>query len=193
MPVATTAFISRAPSICVPIPCAWAISATWFNVSSDHTVPPPRLAVCSTATSVCDGALRVGVQIPASKASTENWPPSPSSPITWAPAMAEVPPDSLVRICEDLCARIASPGWQCTAIEIWLHIVPLGRNTAASLPIIAAIRSHSALMVGSSPPCSSPVSAAIIASFMARVGRVWVSEYRLTRVGGMPGAGAVGA
>src|SRR5579875_1594483 len=74
----------------------------------------------------------------------------------------------------------------------WLHMVPEGRNTAASLPISAAMRSHSALMVGSSPCCSSPTSASIIAAFMAGLGRVWVSEYRLIRTGteGRKGGGA---
>jgi len=57
-----------------------------------------------------------------------------------------------------------------------LHMVPEGRNIAASLPSSAAMRSFSACTVGSSPCCSSPSSARIMASFMAGVGRVWVSE-----------------
>ncbi len=61
-------------------------------------------------------------------------------------------------------------------MAIWLHIVPLGRNTAASLPRKAAMRSHSAQIVGSRPACSSPTSAAIIAAFIAGLGRVCVSE-----------------
>ncbi len=74
----------------------------------------------------------------------------------------------------------------------WLHIVPVGRNIAASLPSIAAMRSHSALTVGSSPCCSSPTSASIIAAFMAAPGRVCVSENRLIRTGtaGRNGGGA---
>ena len=86
-------------------------------------------------------------------------------------------------MCEDSCASISSPGRQCVAIATWLHIVPDGRNTAASLPSSAAVRSHSAQTVGSEPICSSPTSASIIASFMARDGLVCVSEDRLTRTG----------
>ena len=57
-----------------------------------------------------------------------------------------------------------------------LHIVPDGRNTAASLPSSAAMRSQSAVTVGSVPACSSPTSARSIAWRIAGVGRVCVSE-----------------
>ena len=57
-----------------------------------------------------------------------------------------------------------------------MHMVPLGRNIAACLPISAATRSHRAFTVGSEPSWSSPTSAAIMASRMARVGLVCVSE-----------------
>src|SRR6185312_7748865 len=88
-------------------------------------------------------------------------------------------PPSLDRMCEDSCARISSPGRQCVAIATWLHIVPDGRNTAASFPSSAALRSHNSQMVGSEPICSSPTSA----SFMPRDGLVCVSDDRLTRIG----------
>ena len=78
-------------------------------------------------------------------------------------------------------------------MAIWLHIVPLGRNIAACLPSRAAMRSHSAHTVGSSPACSSPTSAAIIAAFIAGVGRVCVSENRFTRTGGSAESGRGGA
>ena len=64
--------------------------------------------------------------------------------------------------------------WSRKAIA--LHIVPLGRKTAASWPSRSATRSHSALTVGSANDCSSPTSASAIARRMAAVGRVWVSE-----------------
>src|SRR5690242_5347516 len=86
-------------------------------------------------------------------------------------------------MCEDSCARISSPGRQCVAMATWLHIVPDGRNTAASLPSSAALRSHSSQIVGSEPICSSPTSASIIASFIPRDGLVCVSDDRLTRTG----------
>src|SRR5262245_41093040 len=59
-----------------------------------------------------------------------------------------------------------------------LLCVPDGMNSAASLPSIDAIRSCSALTVGSSPNTSSPSGAAIIASRIAGVGRVTVSLRR---------------
>jgi hypothetical protein len=64
----------------------------------------------------------------------------------------------------------------CSRNAIALHIVPLGRNTAASKPSSSATRSQSALTVGSANDCSSPTSAFAIASRIAGVGRVWVSE-----------------
>ena len=57
-----------------------------------------------------------------------------------------------------------------------LHIVPLGRNTAASWPSRSATRSQSALTVGSRNDCSSPTSASAMARRIAGVGRVCVSE-----------------
>ena len=73
-------------------------------------------------------------------------------------------------------ARISSPRRHCTRMATSLHMVPEGMKTAASLPRRAAMRSQSSLVVGSAPDCSSPTSASIIASFMARDGLVWVSE-----------------
>ena len=67
-------------------------------------------------------------------------------------------------------------GPMCSRKLIALHIVPLGRNTAASWPSSSATRSHSAMTVGSSCLCSSPTSASAIALRIAGVGRVWVSE-----------------
>src|SRR5580704_11396142 len=72
-------------------------------------------------------------------------------------------------------------------------MVPDGRNTAASLPKSVAMRSQSSWIAGSSPCCSSPTSAAIIAAFMPGDGLVWVSEYRLTRKGGSAGSVRAGA
>ena len=63
-------------------------------------------------------------------------------------------------------------------MPIWLPIVPLVANIAASLPSIWAARASSSFMVGSSPYTSSPTSAAAIAARMARVGWVTVSLLR---------------
>ena len=70
----------------------------------------------------------------------------------------------------------SSPGRQCTAMAISLHMVPEGRNSAASMPSSSATRSHSASVVGHSSWRSSPTSASSIDSRIARVGRVCVSE-----------------
>ncbi len=56
--------------------------------------------------------------------------------------------------------------------------MPDGTNSPASKQSISASFSCSALTVGSSPYTSSPTSAASIASRIAAVGRVTVSERR---------------
>lgn len=55
-------------------------------------------------------------------------------------------------------------------------MVPLGTNTAASLPVAAAASASSAATVGSSPHTSSPTSAAAAAARISGVGSVNVSE-----------------
>ena len=94
-----------------------------------------------------------------------------------APEIAAGPPASAMIGC-DVRFRITSspPGPMWSRKAIALHIVPLGRKTAASWPSRSATRSHSALTVGSANDCSSPTSASAIARRMAAVGRVWVSE-----------------
>src|SRR4051812_44431742 len=69
----------------------------------------------------------------------------------------------------------------CSRKPMALHIVPEGRNTAASKPRSSATRSQSRFTVGSPKCCSSPTSASAIARRISGVGRVWVSEKRLTR------------
>jgi hypothetical protein len=51
--LATQAFNSRAPSMWVAKPLALAMSTIASSVDVVHTVPPPRLVVCSTQTRVC--------------------------------------------------------------------------------------------------------------------------------------------
>ena len=85
-------------------------------------------------------------------------------------------PPSLVRMWLVSCAITSSPARQWVRMATTLHMVPEGRNIAASLPSRAATRSQSACTVGSLPCCSSPTSARSIASRMAGVGRVCVSE-----------------
>ena len=50
-PEATTAFISRAPSMCSRSSCSFATSTTPRNCSSGHTRPPAMFVEFSTLTS----------------------------------------------------------------------------------------------------------------------------------------------
>jgi hypothetical protein len=125
-----------------------------------------------------------GVRSERSTCSAVKIPPSPSIGCTITPACAAGPPDSAMIGCEKRSTIISSPGRVCSRIAIWLHIVPVGRKSAASCPSSSATRSWSALTVGSRPSCSSPTSADAIARRMPSLGRVWVSEMRLTVTGG---------
>ena len=69
----------------------------------------------------------------------------------------------------------SSPGRQCTASAISLHMVPDGKKTAVSFCSRSATRRHSAFVVGSSPACSSPTSASAMAARIPALGRVRVS------------------
>ena len=106
-----------------------------------------------------------------------NIPRGVSSGCIIAPANAAGPPASAMIGCDVRC-RIASspPGRMCSRNAISLHIVPLGRKTAASMPSSAATRAQSSVTCGSSKRCSSPTSASAMALRMAEVGRVCVSE-----------------
>jgi hypothetical protein len=76
----------------------------------------------------------------------------------------------------------SSPGRQWSRSAIWLAIVPLVTNSAASFPSNSAARASRARAVGSSPQTSSPTSADAIACRIAGVGRVNVSERSSTAV-----------
>ena len=94
------------------------------------------------------------------------------------PESAAGPPPSKSTMCDPADAITSSPGRQCTAIAISLHIVPEGRNTESSLPSSAHTRSRNRFVVGSSNFCSSPTSALAIARRISSVGRVLVSLKR---------------
>jgi hypothetical protein len=103
-------------------------------------------------------------------------PPSPSSAWIISCEFCAGPPASAMIGCA-VRSRISSspPGRACSRNEIWLHIVPLGRNSAASWPSSSATRSCSRFVVGSASRCSSATSAEAIALRMASVGFVCVS------------------
>src|SRR5208337_1694833 len=75
-------------------------------------------------------------------------------------------------------AITSCPGCVSKRIAIWLPMVPVGTNSAASRPNTSAARRSSRLTVGSSPYTSSPTSAAAMAARISGVGRVTVSERR---------------
>src|SRR5690606_25866566 len=115
----------------------------------------------------------------ASRSSTVNVPGgTPGLPVigsVMTPDTMPAPPDSTRRTWEAPSASRTSPGSVFSLVATRLHIVPLGRNSAASLPSRAAQRSSRRLTVGSLPRRSSPTSAAAIAARMAALGRVSVS------------------
>ena len=79
VPVATTAFITRAPSQWVLRPCSWATSVTPRTCSSDQQLPPPKFEVCSTDTSLETGECRVGGRSAAATCAGVKMPRSPCS------------------------------------------------------------------------------------------------------------------
>src|SRR3546814_319652 len=178
-PDATTAVIRREPSVCTATPCVWAGSATASSGARGQTVPPAKLWVCSRHTSRVGGTYWLpGVSTGASCPGVKK-PRSPRIVSITHPFTAAAP-DVSERSTWPLCSStIESPGrvWAPTATR--LHIVPVGKKIARSLPSSSAIRSCSRLTVGSALRCSSPTSAPAIAARIASVGRVWVSENRL--------------
>ena len=121
----------------------------------------------------------------AMSSSTVNRPVVAAGPISvsWTPLVAAAAPVSCQRTWASRGTRTSSPGRVNVRIATWLAIVPVGNHSAASWPSIAATRSWSRLIEGSSPNWSSPTSARAIASRIAGVGRVTVSERRSMRSG----------
>src|SRR5437899_963749 len=83
-------------------------------------------------------------------------------------------------MCESASSTISCPGVVCATTDTRLPMVPDARKSPASLPISAADIASSRWTVGSSPQTSSPTSARAIASRIAGVGSVNVSERRST-------------
>src|SRR5216683_360044 len=94
---------------------------------------------------------------------------------------AAAAPDSCHTICASSPTTTSSPGRVSTLRPIWFAMVPLGTNSAASLPSSAAMRSCRRLTEGSSPYWSSPTGASAIALRMPGEGKVTVSERRSMR------------
>ena len=109
--------------------------------------------------------------------------PGPPSSVSWTPAFAPLPPVSCQTAWASRETITSSPGRVSDRRTTWLAIVPVGSQSAASLPSRSAIRSWRRLTVGSSPNWSSPTSAAAIAARIPADGRVTVSERRSIGVG----------
>src|SRR5262245_6169970 len=88
------------------------------------------------------------------------------------------PPVSELRMWQRASQMIASPGRVCRRQAMALAMVAEGRKMLAALPSNAATCTCKALVVGSSPRCSSPTTAWAIACRMPGVGWVTVSLYR---------------
>ena len=159
----------------VESPCSWATSAISSRSSTLHTAPPPRLVVFSTETRrerwKCGKSPRTAPRT----WSAENIPRSPASVRSITPESAAGAPTSKCRAWLVSWRMISSPGWVWVRYAISLHMVPEGRNSAASLPSRSATMEQSSRTVGSSLRCSSPTSAFAMTSRIAREGRVCVS------------------
>ena len=84
----------------------------------------------------------------------------------------------MLATCECASHTTRCPGRTNVCRAISLAMVPVTRNSAASLPVIPAARSCRRFTVGSSPYQSSPTSASYMARRIRSVGRVTVSERR---------------
>ncbi len=148
-PDATEAFQIRAPSQCSAMPCRWVSSRSACRSASGCTSPPARLWVCSTLT-----ALVATVPHPAGRrygSTTSAVSRPPGAVRDWIPPCAAAAPCSYVTTCASASHTSSEAGGTSSCRQIWLPIVPLGTNTAASCPNSSATRSSRALTDGSSP------------------------------------------
>src|SRR5947199_4085306 len=179
-PSATEACQIRAPSQCSASPCPSASRRRLSNVDSGSTAPPPRLCVCSTATARVATAWYPAGRTIAATVSTSRSAATAGQVRVEIPPIAAAAPISYVTTCASASHSSSSPGGTSSCTAIWLAIEPVGVNSAASCPNIAATRASSALTVGSSAYTSSPTSAAAIAARIPAVGFVTVSDRRST-------------
>ena len=127
---------------------------------------------------MCPGGLQA-----ARTSSAVNSPPLPIA-VNCTPELAAPAPASCHIMCASWPTSTSSPGRVKSFSAIWFAIVPLGTNSAASLPSSPAIRCCSRLTVGSSPYWSSPTGASAMARRISGDGRVTVSERRSTASAG---------
>src|SRR5262249_10446096 len=138
----------------------------------------------STASTDVRGVWNVpSARIVARSCSGDSRPRAPGSPRVWSPWCLAAPPRSCTMMCAVSSTTSSVPRSPRTARAIWFPIVAVGRYTASSWPSSSAPRRSSSRTVGSSRSCSSPTSAAAIASRIAREGFVCVSERRSITLG----------
>src|SRR5678815_1335316 len=113
----------------------------------------------------------------AMSSSAVNTPRRPTT-VNCTPAFAADPPVSCHTAWLSGLTITSSPGRVSTRSATWLAIVPLGIQSAASLPSSEATCSCRRLALGSSPNWSSPTGAAAMTARIAGEGRVTVSERR---------------
>ncbi len=89
-------------------------------------------------------------------------------------------------MCAWAWRKTSSPRPVSARTAAWLHMVPDGKYSAASLPRSSAACSCRARTVGSSPSTSSPTSASSIAARISGEGRVTVSLRRSIVLMGSP-------
>ena len=189
-PLATAALKSRAPSRCRLRSSSRQVSAIASTSASGQTRPPAALCVFSIATIRVVGTWpRSPLRAAARTWSVVNRPATDGNGRVISPACTAGPPSSAIRMCDSSSAINSSPGSPRTRRAISFAIVAVGTKTESSWPRISAVRRSSSLTVGSSRICSSPTSAFAIASRIACVGFVAVSERRSITVSCPPWSG----
>src|SRR5579883_1107836 len=128
-------------------------------------------------TSAVRGTMSSGGRTSARASSAVKSPPLPAT-ANCTPLQAAAAPDSKLARWAPSPTMTSAPRSVCKSSAIWLPMVPVGTNSAASLPSRDATRSSRARVVGSSRYTSSPTWAQAIAARIAAVGRVTVSERR---------------
>ena len=178
-PDATTAFISRAPSMCSrrsgllrdpDHARAAAPAATPGRPTCSSSARPTR-----AASAACSGLGRSqrAPHVVAREHAQRACPAGESSPPRTPPG----PPASAMIGCERTVQdRLVPAGADVQPEGDLVAHRPGGQEHRRLHPSSAATRAHSSVTVGSSKRCSSPTSASAIALRMAGVGRVWVSE-----------------
>src|ERR1051325_7081695 len=173
---AIAALKSRAPSRCTGTFAACATLATAAVSSGVMQVPPWPLCVFSRQTRPVWGRWMFAGRSASRTCSGVRKPRAVFIARVWTLASRALPATSELKMWQSASSTISWPGWVCAHTETRLPWVPDVTKTAASLAMRSAAIASRRLTVGSSSQTSSPTSARAIASRIAGVGRVIVSE-----------------